>query len=80
MKDKSKYYLTGQQILPGDIISYADSNAEVDFVIGYGEFDDDDNWYKKEFKNGFMIKSEKYGSILLNEADEDVEFTKRKNG
>ena len=79
MKDKSKYYLTGEKILPGDIISYAGGKAEVDFVIGYGEYDDDNNWYKKEFKAGFMIISEKYGSILLKEADEDVEFIKRKN-
>ena len=79
--DRSKHYCDGQEIHIGDNILYNDEPAKIVFVIGWdefeGEFADQKDWYKKEYKRGFMTESGSLGLVLHHEADEDMKLLSR---
>lgn len=76
--DLSRYYMSGQPILPGDSVMYAGRAARILFVLGVpgpGQTVDT-SWYLEELKRGFMLEQD--GSwIFQHESDEDLKFVAR---
>ena len=80
--DLSTHYLTDEEIHVGDRILHAGEPAEIVFVIGRDEFEGEfaiqKEWYKQEYRRGFMVKGGPGGLVLCHEADEDIQFVSRR--
>jgi hypothetical protein len=71
-------YQSGEEVLAGDRILYAESTGEVEFVVVAATGDPAMDWYLEISPGGgFMIKTGAMGSVFLSEADEDLEFVSR---
>ena len=69
-------YQSGDEVLAGDRILYAESTGEVEFVVSAATGDPAMDWYLTISPNGgFMIKTLAMGSV--SEAGEDLEFVSR---
>ncbi len=71
-------YQSGEEIHVGDRIRYAGHPGTIVFVIDRGEYSPEfpeKNW--SEHSTGFMIRTPVYGLVMLNKADEDLEFIGR---
>jgi hypothetical protein len=71
-------YQSGEEVLAGDRILYAESAGEVEFVVAAAIGDPAMDWYLTVSPGGgFMIKTRAMGFVFLSEADEDLEFVSR---
>lgn len=74
-------YHAGKDIRTGDLINYAGSPGNVDFVVSEPTGDAAMDWYLKEnSRGGVMIVAEGYGSVFLPdpEQEEDLDLVSRK--
>ena len=72
---KDQRYYTGEEIHIGDQISYARSPGTIIFVIDRGEYSTGfhaEHW--AHYATGFMIQCDSMGCVMLQKADEDLEF------
>jgi len=71
-------YRTGEEVCLGDRVTYAGTPDRVVFVTESNafapEFQDE---YRKSLGSGFMIETEAYGPIYMNEADEHLDLVER---
>lgn len=77
----STHYRSGEEIHPGDQISWADKPGRVLFVLGR-EFPADwassESWFMEEYGRGFMLDTQEMGLVFEDERDEDLQFLGRK--
>ena len=76
------HYRSGEEIRPGDHVSWAGSPGRVLFVLGSAcppeEGVGSTDWYAEEFGEGFMLDVEGVGWVFEDESDEDLDFLGRK--
>ena len=82
MNHWSTHYRSGEEIHLGDRITLDGRPGYVVFVLGFNEFPREsdaagNDWYKKEYADGFMLDVQDNGWVLMNESDEDLEFVSR---
>ena len=79
---KPPTYLSGEEVISGDRISFHGEPGEVEFVVTEVTGDASMDWYLNEHGGGIMIKAKDFGSVFLPVAaiDERLEFVSRKNG
>jgi hypothetical protein len=70
-------YPSGEPVLKGDRIRYADKPGFVEFVADAADLET--AWYVEEFGGGCMINAEGFGSVFLDSTSdqEDLEFVSR---
>jgi hypothetical protein len=71
-------YHSGEEIHAGDEIRYAGHPGKIVFVIDRNEYLPDfpaKDW--SHHSTGFMIQTPAYALVMLNKADEDLEFVAR---
>ena len=71
-------YQSGEEIHVGDRIRYAGHAGTIVFVIDRREYSPEfpeKDW--SDHRTGFMIQTPAYGLVLLEKADEDLEFLGR---
>jgi hypothetical protein len=71
-------YDSGEEIHVGDRIRYAGHTGTIVFVIDRGEYSPafpEKDW--SSHGTGFMIQNQAYGLVMLDKADEDLEFLGR---
>jgi hypothetical protein len=71
-------YKSGEEIHVGDRIRYAGDPGTIVFVIDRNEYSatfPEKDW--SHHGSGFMIQNPSYGLVMLNKADEDLEFLGR---
>jgi hypothetical protein len=68
-------YMTGEDVLKGDYVTYHREPGRVDFVAEPSIDDPETAWYVKEFGGGVMILEPKaFGSVFLTEPDSDEDL------
>jgi hypothetical protein len=71
-------YNSGEAIHVGDRIRYAGDPGTIVFVIDHDEYSaafPEKDW--SHYRTGFMIQNPAYGLVMLDKADEDLEFVGR---
>ena len=71
-------YHSGEEIHVGDQVRYAGHPGKIVFVVDRGEYSQDfpeKDW--SDHRTGFMIRTPAYGLVMLDKADEDLEFIGR---
>ena len=74
-------YRSGEDIRPGDMITYAGSTGNVEFVVSAATGNAAVDWYIKENpRGGVMIFTEQWGNFFLSdpEQEEDLDLVSRK--
>ena len=76
------HYQSGEEIRPGDRISWAGRSGTVLFVLGLpgvpADWASPEDWLGKPNAEGFMLEVEGAGLVFEEESDEDLEFLGRK--
>ncbi len=76
---KKPQYISGQEIMTGDVVTLDNEEGIIVFVIPSNQFSDEYPQKEWEYlKEGFGIETEKFGLIHQIDPDEDLEFIKRK--
>jgi hypothetical protein len=73
-------YLTGETILPGDIVEYHGDRGQVEFVVSGLTGDPGNDWHFRTNGPGVMVLEPKqFGRVYINdlEDDEDLVFVSR---
>jgi hypothetical protein len=71
-------YHSGEEIHVGDRIRYAGDPGTIVFVIDRNEYSaafPEKDW--SHHRTGFMVQNPAYGLVMLDKADEDLEFLGR---
>ena len=71
-------YNSGEEIHVGDRIRYAGDPGTIVFVVDRNEYSPafpEKDW--SHHRTGFMIQNSAYGLVMLDKADEDLEFLGR---
>ncbi len=71
-------YQSGEEIHVGDRIRYATHEGKIVLVIDRSEYSPEfpeKDW--SHYGTGFMIQNAAYGLVMLEKADEDLEFLAR---
>lgn len=70
-------YRSGEDVLPGDRISYDSEPGEIEFVATAD--DPETRWYVEEYGGGCMIRVSPFGSLFVSDPqkDDDLEFVCR---
>jgi hypothetical protein len=74
-------YQSGEEIMPGDLITFHGDAGTVEFVVQGATGDLAQDWYLEEFPGGgIMVVAENWGSVFLNHPaeHEDLDFVSRK--
>jgi len=76
-------YQSGEDIQPGDLITFHGDAGTVEFVVNAATGDPAQDWYVEQFPGGgIMIVVEGWGHVFLNKNDaeehEDLDFVSRK--
>ncbi|WP_198013943.1 hypothetical protein [Desulforegula conservatrix] len=80
MSKNTMYYLSGEEILIGDIVNFSGCIGEIVFVVSSSQFSKlypENSWQCLE--TGFGVKTEKYGLVHQIKPDEDLVFIRRNN-
>jgi hypothetical protein len=76
------HYQSGQEIWPGDRISWAGKSGTVLFVLGLPgvplDWASPKDWLGKPTAEGFMLDVDGAGLVFEEESDADLEFLGRK--
>jgi hypothetical protein len=80
--DLSTHFRSGAEMHIGDRISFAGEPGEIVFVIGRDEFEGEfaaqKDWFKSEYRHGFMLTCKSMGLVFQEEVDEDIQFVSRR--
>jgi hypothetical protein len=71
LSNDATHYRSGERIEAGDQISWHGSEGVVVFVVAELPADD---WYRREFGQGFMLDVQGVGQVLELESGEDLVF------
>lgn len=66
-------YATGEEIRPGDAVSYFGNPGEVEFVADPEHPTSETSWYIEEFGGGAMVVDSKIGHVFLS-PERDLEI------
>jgi hypothetical protein len=70
-------YLSGEEVKAGDRIRYHGEPGEVEFVVSEKTGDPHQDWYVDVFGGGIMLKVSPFGTMFLDQSDEDLELVAR---
>ena len=74
---RATQYVSGEPICAGDRVNLAGDAGVIEFVLRAGDCPPGHEWYAERFGCGFMIVTQRWGSIFKNQSDEDLEFIGR---
>jgi hypothetical protein len=68
-------YLSGEEVKPGDKVSYGSEPGQIEFVAELGH--PETGWYFEQYGSGCMIAVPAYSMPVFTTPDEDLEFVSR---